>query len=596
MVDYFHLPISFLDNKRCIEKHVITDLELEKTKDTKSLYEYVFNPDKCPFAQRTIPLWSAYYTSDKQFLKDSQKLINNKLPTIESDYINVDDVWKEIKGETSFEDRYFYIDWEKLKFLNTNSTFLQCLSVYNMSSPILSLSLPIFFMIFPFILLKLQGIEITMSKYIEIIKIMFQKHQLGQIFMIDSATWEKRVYIMISLGFYIFQMYQNIMSCVRYYKNITKIHDQLFTMRDYIGDTLKRMNEFEEQCKSLETYKPFIKRMKEKREILSAMYKDIETVSENKLSFKKIAEIGNIMKYFYQLYKNTDYHDALQYSFGFNGYIHNINNLKKSVEMGNMSAFKILGKRSGQECKRSGPECKRSGPTQDNSKGKQCNKKIRFKNAYFPSLIGNSPVKNTYKLKKPMLITGPNAAGKTTMIKTTIFNVLCSQQTGFGFYESAVFSPFDYIHCYINIPDTSGRDSLFQSEARRCKDIINVMKDSGENATHFCVFDELYSGTNPYEAIASATAFLRYLNTHTNSCYMITTHFLDICNRMEKDKTVLNMHMKIDESPTNGDFIYTYKLQKGISHIKGGVKVLRDLGYPQYIINETKKMIDTIVM
>jgi hypothetical protein len=594
MVDYFHLPISFLDNKKSVEKHVINDLELQKTDTTKSLYEYVFNPDKSPFAPKTIPLWSAYYTSDKHFLKDSQKLIKNKLPTIESDYINVDNIWKEIKAESSFEDRYFYIDWEQLRFLNTNSTFLQCMSVYNMSSPILSLSLPIFFMIFPFILLKLQGIEITMSKYIEIVKIMFQKHQLGQIFMIDSATWEKRVYIMISLGFYIFQMYQNIMSCIRFYKNITKIHDQLFTMRDYIGDTIKRMNDFEESCKTLKTYKPFIERMKEKREILKTMHKDFESVSENKLSFKKMVEIGCIMKYFYQLYKCSDYHNALEYSFGFNGYIHNLNNMKKSVEMGHMSAFKILGKQSGQECKRREDKPQKSQNIQGIKKNKK--HKIKFKNAYFPSLIGKCPIKNTYKLKKPMLITGPNAAGKTTMIKTTIFNILCSQQTGFGFYESAAFSPFDYIHSYINIPDTSGRDSLFQSEARRCKDILTIMKEAGDNVSHFCVFDELYSGTNPYEAIASATAFLRYLNTHTNSCYMITTHFLDICNRMEKDKTVLNMHMKIDESPINGDFIYTYKLQKGISNIKGGVKVLRDLGYPQYIIDETKKMIDTIIM
>jgi hypothetical protein len=478
-----------------------------------------------------------------------------------------------------------------------------------MSSPVLSLALPIFFMIFPFILLKIQGIEITMSKYIEIVKILFQKHQLGQIFMLDSATWEKKIYIIVSVGFYIFQIYQNVLSCIRFYKNITKIHDQLFTIRDYIDETVQRMNDFEERCKALKTYEPFINRMKEKRDILKTMHKDLVTVSENKLSIRKTTEIGVLMKYFYQLYKNTNYHDALLYSFGFNGYMHNLNQLKQSVENGNMSAFKMIGVREKERTNAkhsantnakhsANANSKNSENTNANAtlpKNKYKNK-IKFKNAYFPSLIGKSPVKNTYKLKKPMLITGPNAAGKTTMIKTTIFNILCSQQTGFGFYESAVFSPFDYIHCYINIPDTSGRDSLFQSEARRCKDILTVMKDSGENATHFCVFDELYSGTNPYEAIASATAFLRYLNTHTNSCYMITTHFLDICNRLKKDKSVLNMHMKIDESTINGDFIYTYKIQKGISNIKGGVKVLRDLEYPQYIIDETNKMVGKIVI
>lgn len=569
MVDYFHLPISFIENKKTIEKHFISDLELQETPESKSLYEYVFNPGKNDFAQKTISLWSEYYTSDKHFLKDSQKLLKKKIPIIENDYINVNDVWKEIKRETGFEDKYFYIDWDYLKQLNTNSTFMQCMSIYNMSSPIFSLALPIFFMIFPFILLKIQGIPITITKYIEVLKVVFQKHQFGQLFQIDSATWEKRVYIFISLGFYIFQIYQNIMSCIRFYKNISKIHEQLFTMRDYIDETITRMNEMEVCCSHLKTYAPFIQHMKERKAVLIEMHKEIVCISEHKLSFKKITEIGHIMKSFYKLYKHEEYKEALQYSFGFNGYIHNINQMKKSVQEGHMSAFKI--DRSSKE-----------------------KSKPRFKNAYFPSLVCKMPVKNTYKLKKSILITGPNAAGKTTMLKTTIFNILCSQQTGFGFYESARFSPFDYIHCYINIPDTSGRDSLFQSEARRCKDIITTMKENGDKSTHFCVFDELYSGTNPYEAIASATAFLRYLNMNTNSTYIITTHFLDICNRMEKDKTISNMHMKIDMS--GEDFIYTYKLESGISNIKGGVKVLRDLDYPEYIINETKRMIQEIVI
>jgi len=627
MIDYFHLPISYIKNKRCVENHMSIDLELKKTDNSqKSLYEYVFNPSDCPLAQETIPLWSVYYTSDRSFLKDSQRLIkrmasangmananansttNANITDNASDSANanantvaVSQIWKDIKSETSFEDKYHYIDWAQLKFLNNSSHFLQCMSVYNISSPIFSLSLPIFFMIFPFVLLKLQGIEITMSKYIEIVKIMFQKHQLGQIFMLENASTEKKAYIIVSLCFYLFQIYQNVMSCIRFYKNISKIHQQLFTIRDYIGNTIKRMNLLETQCKKLKTYKPFIDVMKEKREILNVIYNDFNSISEYELSFKKMGEIGVIMKYFYMLYKNTDCHNVLQYSFGFNGYIHNIEGLREMYNKGHMSAFKI-GKRRAQaravQAQASAgalaaQASQASAVQAQASAGALAAKQhIKFENAYFPSLVGKNPVKNTYNMKKPIIITGPNAAGKTTMIKTTIFNILCSQQTGFGFYDAATFAPFDYIHCYINIPDTSGRDSLFQSEARRCKDMITIMKNAGKDASHFCVFDELYSGTNPYEAIASATAFLRYLNYYTNSSYMITTHFLDICNRM---KNVSNMKMKIDETPS-GDFNYTYKLEDGISNIKGGIKVLRDLDYPEYIINETKKMIDTIVI
>ena len=66
---------------------------------------------------------------------------------------------------------------------------------------------------------------------------------------------------------------------------------------------------------------------------------------------------------------------------------------------------------------------------------------------------------------------------------------------------------------------------------------------------------------------------------------MLTTHFLDLCRRLEKEDKLHNFHMKIDT--TNNDFKYTYKLEEGISTIKGGIKVLKDLKYPNEIIENT---------
>ena len=57
---------------------------------------------------------------------------------------------------------------------------------------------------------------------------------------------------------------------------------------------------------------------------------------------------------------------------------------------------------------------------------------------------------------------------KNYHVKSYIINLL-SQQIGFGYYKKGILNPFDYIHCYINIPDDCSRDSLFQSEVRRCK-------------------------------------------------------------------------------------------------------------------------------
>jgi len=579
----FNLPISFLENKRELESHIITDLELKKTETTKSLYDYVFIPETV-FAEKTIPLWNKYYTTDKKFLKDSQKLIkkikkkkinitndieeeeNNKRSNRTVQHELVDTVWNEIKAETGFVEKYHYLDWSFFEKFNNNAQFLQILSVYNMSSPALSLMLPVMFLILPFFILKLQGIPLTTGKYIEILKQVFKNHHIGQIFNITNASLDKIIYVIVSFGFYLLQIYQNIISCINFYKNMKKIHEQLFIMRDYLKTTLAEMREFKEHCKNLPTYNHFIEEMDKYSIVLQHMNEEFSIIIPNKVSVKKFTQIGHIMKCFYQLYRNKSYHESLEYAFGFSGYLSNLNGLCKNIKLKNISACKL------------------------SKKG------IKFTGAFFPTLVNNNPVKNDYTLDKHLLITGPNAAGKTTLLKTTIFNIILSQQVGCGFYKSAKINPYDIIHCYINIPDTSARDSLFQAEARRCKNILTQIGENNNKMRHFCVFDELYSGTNPYEAIGSAYAFLTYLNKYKNVKFILTTHFLDLCKRLEaSEENVENYNMKI-MNDVNNDFKYTYKLQHGISHIKGGVKVLKDLDYPKEIIERTTSIIRELII
>ena len=208
-----------------------------------------------------------------------------------------------------------------------------------------------------------------------------------------------------------------------------------------------------------------------------------------------------------------------------------------------------------------------------------------FKNSYYACLVGKKHVKNNIKLKKNIIITGPNASGKTTILKSTLINIILSQQFGCGFYDFAQLNPYKHIHCYLNIPDTSGRDSLFQAEARRCKEILNCIEDHPEDS-HFCVFDELYSGTNPEEAEISATSFMIYLQKYKLVSNLLTTHFVKVCKNLEKTKTIQNYKM-VTQLKNDKKLIYTYKMDKGISEVKGGINVLTDLNYPKEIIDRT---------
>jgi DNA mismatch repair ATPase MutS len=146
--------------------------------------------------------------------------------------------------------------------------------------------------------------------------------------------------------------------------------------------------------------------------------------------------------------------------------------------------------------------------------------------------------------------------------------------------------PYTHIHSYLNIPDTSGRDSLFQAESRRCKEILNIINNSSDYCSrHFCIFDELYSGTNPNEATKSAFSFLLYLSNYENVDFILTTHYVDICNRLKKasNNRIENWKMNAD-SNENGEIQYNYTISKGISTIQGAIKVLRDMDYPNEII------------
>ena len=367
-----------------------------------------------------------------------------------------------------------------------------------------------------------------------------------------------------------------------------KIHYQLFIIRDYVDITLHHMEAYNKSFKKLKTYKPFLAVMNEHASTLYAIQDDLNKIEPNKFNIKKFKQIGHVMKCFYQLYKNKNYSTALNYSFGFNGYLDNLYKLRENIREKHISECKIIG-------------------SSDKKYKKDKKDKTKFVDSYFPTLVNANPVKNNYDLDKHILITGPNAAGKTTLLKSTIFNIILSQQIGFGFYTSAILQPYDYIHCYINIPDTSARDSLFQAEARRCKDIITHIETLPKKSRHFCVFDELYSGTNPYEAIGSAYSFLTYLNKYDNVTFMLTTHYLELCKRLDKYEHIQNFHMDVittDEigsednsnSIYNKNFKYTYKMENGISTIKGGIKVLIDLNYPKEIIDTTSSIIKELVI
>lgn len=210
----FNLPIYYLSSKELVDENIIRDLELleinEASSDREPLLQSVLKP-KSKIGKLNINKQMEYFTRDKRFLKQTQQIIKSWKVGLHGDtdnelYDKFYDMWKGIREDESFIEKYYYMDIDYFKFLNNSSQFLQILSIYNLLSPILSLLVPFILLLVPFFMLKFNGVEITMSSYYTVLTQIFSKHALGNVFNIMSdISWEKRIYAIVSVVFYFFR-------------------------------------------------------------------------------------------------------------------------------------------------------------------------------------------------------------------------------------------------------------------------------------------------------------------------------------------------------------------------------------------------------
>ena len=562
--DAFILPIHYHYNSN-ISDNINNDLELQVTQDPSNtpIYKELFQP-RTTVGNLMIKQWGKSFTNNTDFLKDSQQLykkfdVSQNIAIID----NMTNDWNEIKNIPDIEEQYQYIEWDRIKFLNYNPVLLHILSFLNISSPIMQLVSPIICLFLPFLFLKLMGKKIDIENYIKILKQIIARNQLGQIIVnFNNVSIKTKVYGVVMLGFYLYSIYQNIISCYHFYMNSFYIIDKLNSMKNYLNYTKENIYNLLEKTHNLKSYREFNNRMKLYKSKIDVIIKDLEYLPEKTKSLETVKKFGMIMKEFYKIHYDDNVDNVMCYSFGLNGYIDCIIGLKENIENGNIHQCKFTNKN-----------------------------KCIFKNIYHPSLKNQNHVKNNVNLNKSMIITGPNAAGKTTILKSTIINLIFSQQVGYGFYTQAQFNPYKFIHSYINIPDSCSRDSLFQAEARRCKNILDII-DNNKNDRHFCVFDELYSGTNPYEAVSNAYGYLYHIIKNKNVKVILTTHYIELCKLFRKNKNIKNYSMSTNFD--NDEPIYNYKLIKGYSKTKGGTAVIKKLKYPKSIIDIAEKIINKI--
>ena len=119
LVKDFKLPIQYLEDKYIVSDIVSTDLELDSCQNEKqkSMYHYLFKPQHT-FAEKMIPEWKKYYTTNIEYLNDTKSLLENMRTFKEKQYENpyaldcakISEIWGEMKHNGDFLNKYNYID------------------------------------------------------------------------------------------------------------------------------------------------------------------------------------------------------------------------------------------------------------------------------------------------------------------------------------------------------------------------------------------------------------------------------------------------------------------------------------------------------
>lgn len=549
--DYeFILPIEYNKHNK-LTSIVKSDLELPQI--INNLYNFSNNNNNNLFQNKL----STIYSTDKKFLKDNQKF-TRKYNFIQNSMASFVDEYLEFKSEQNFLSKYQYVQFKRFNYLNSITSFLQILALYNILSPLLSLFAPLLGIIIPYFVLLFKGIHLGFGNYLKLVKkIIINNTIIKGLMNFHKNSLNTNVYTLVSIFFYGMSIYNNIISCYHFINNTEYLINFIDKYGKFINEGRELIDKINNQTDKLKSFKNFNIVLEKYRLNINKMQEIIYQLNQHKEKYLKYGQIGVVLKCNYEIFYNPDFHDTtmfLTYLNNFNICMDNINNAYKQ---------QMISK------------CYFSKKTKTSIKG-----------MYYLPHIKEQSITNDVSFKKNLIVTGPNASGKTTLIKSSLINLFLSQSIGFGCYSYCKTPIYDYFHSYLNIPDTSNRDSLFQAEARRCKYILDFI-EKHKSKKHFCIFDEIYSGTNPQDAVLCATLYLKGLHKHKSYVdYVLTTHYIDICKEFNKDKYTQNKRMAIEKDKDNDDIKYLYKIENGISMINGGYNVLVKLGYSDDILNK----------
>ncbi|MDP4092973.1 MAG: DNA mismatch repair protein MutS [Bacillota bacterium] len=202
------------------------------------------------------------------------------------------------------------------------------------------------------------------------------------------------------------------------------------------------------------------------------------------------------------------------------------------------------------------------------------NRALDFKEIYHPLI--SDPVTNSLSTSDSVLLTGSNASGKSTFLKTVALNAIFAQTIYTCLakeYSSGRFMVFSSMALKDNL---FNNESYFIVEIKSLKRILDYLN---EDVPCLCFIDEVLRGTNTVERVSASSQILYSLSKSNCLCFA-ATHDIELTNILNKNYKNFHFQEKIEDNK----IIFDYKLYEGKSMTRNAIKLLGIMGYEDKVV------------
>jgi len=207
--------------------------------------------------------------------------------------------------------------------------------------------------------------------------------------------------------------------------------------------------------------------------------------------------------------------------------------------------------------------------------------------AHHPLIPNESSTANDIDLnadQRTWLITGPNAAGKSTYLRMVGVNLLLAQIGSAVAAETMTFCPLRLITDVRIRDDLAKHESYFMSEVRRLRRIV---VDTETNIPLFCLIDEPFRGTNSPERTAAGVALLEHLLV-SKHLVLLATHEEQLAQTALQSEAARNHHFQ--ETLTGTGITFEYNLRPGPASTRTAIKILEQEHYPPALVKRAREL------